>query len=205
MKRLLQFISSSHGLSTSLGVLITCQSLLAGGVGLRLMFYYPVADVDELLRGGHVFHRAHALHGCRKPLIYLTTTAGSQKGCEAVVIYGVMAKADSGPLTGAGRGWAKIKLLQTELPQYLTNRPDQFGIMRQMLHVRNGTYYLGLTNGVYKFQNKIDLFDFQRGDWDVFYSRTSARRMRPRRQLAGLERLARHGCRWWRRSATTPI
>ena len=72
---------------------------------------------------------------------------------------------------GAGNSYAKQVNLPTDNPQYLTNRPDQFGVVRQMLHVRNGTYYLGPANGVYMFQNRIDLFDFQRGDWDVFYTR----------------------------------
>ena len=47
---------------------------------------------------------------------------------------------------GAGNSYAKQVNLPTNNPQYLTHRPDQFGVVRQMLHVRNGTYYLGPGN-----------------------------------------------------------
>ena len=57
-------------------------------------------------------------------------------------------------------------------PQYLTMRPDEFAVTRQMVHVRNGTYYLGFTNGLYNWQNQTLLFDFVRGDWDYIYSRS---------------------------------
>jgi hypothetical protein len=55
-------------------------------------------------------------------------------------------------------------------PQYLTMRPDEFAVRRQMVHVRNGTYYLGYTNGLYNWQNQTLLFDFSRGGWDLVYS-----------------------------------
>ncbi len=55
-------------------------------------------------------------------------------------------------------------------PQYLTMRPDEFAINRQMIHVRNGTYYLGFANGQFQWRNQVMLFNFTRGGWDLIYS-----------------------------------
>ncbi|MEI7899826.1 MAG: cadherin-like beta sandwich domain-containing protein [bacterium] len=113
------------------------------------------------------------------PYLVLTGTCRSTHGCEACLMFGGASRANFSPFDwsiyydtgGAGNSYAKQVDLPNDNPQYLTHRPDQFGVIRQMLHVRNGTYYLGPTNGVYMFKNTIDLFNFQRGDWDEFYTR----------------------------------
>src|ERR1039457_2171007 len=49
-------------------------------------------------------------------------------------------------------------------------RPDEFAVTRQMVHLRNGTYYLGFADGQYQWQNQVMLFNFNRGGWDLVYS-----------------------------------
>lgn len=105
--------------------------------------------------------------------LYLTSTCRAQLGTESLVEY-------SGPNEAAfwiydwardsSSRWQVMMDLPIAHPQYLTTRPDEFAITRQMVHVRNGTYYLGFADGQYQWQNQVLLFNFNRGDWDLIYS-----------------------------------
>ena len=55
-------------------------------------------------------------------------------------------------------------------PEYLSMRPDEFANVRQMCHIRNGTFYQGFSGGLYQWMNKVWLFNFSCGDWDFVYS-----------------------------------
>lgn len=104
--------------------------------------------------------------------LYLTSTCRAQLGTESLIRYEYedalqfwiydWSQAPDNP-------W-QVSIGLTSNPQYLTTRPDEFAVTRQMVHVRNGTYYLGFTNGLYNWQNQTLLFDFVRGDWDYIYS-----------------------------------
>jgi hypothetical protein len=105
--------------------------------------------------------------------LYLTSTCRAQLGTESLVAYENEDEAQfwiyDWSLPTNNR-WRVFIDLPTDNPQYLTIRPDEFAVTRQMVHVRNGTYYLGITNGLYNWQNQTLLFDFVRGDWDYIYS-----------------------------------
>jgi len=109
--------------------------------------------------------------------LYLTSTCRAQLGTESLVAY----ESSSGPefwifdwsqYSAATNPlpWEVAFDLPSSRPQYLTTKPDEFDIKRQMVHVRNGTYCLGFSNGLYTWQNQTLLFDFVRGDWDLIYS-----------------------------------
>ena len=105
--------------------------------------------------------------------LYLTSTCRAQLGTESLIEYNGpneaafwiydWAKAPTDP-------WQVMMDLPIAHPQYLTMRPDEFAVMRQMVHIRNGTYYLGFSNGQYQWQNQVMLFNFNRGGWDLIYS-----------------------------------
>ena len=69
-----------------------------------------------------------------------------------------------------GNPWQVMIDLPTSNPQYLTTRPDEFAIERQMVHVRNATCNTGFVGGLYQWENQTMLFDFNRGGWDLIYS-----------------------------------
>ena len=103
--------------------------------------------------------------------LYLTSTCRSQLGTESLIAY------TPGPNEAAFwiYDWAQAQWqvamdLPLAHPQYLTTRPDEFAINRQMIHVRNGTYYLGFANGQFQWRNQVMLFNFTRDDWDLIYS-----------------------------------
>jgi hypothetical protein len=105
--------------------------------------------------------------------LYLTTTDRAQLGTESLVAY----QGDNEPgfwiydwAQPDGSQWQMFLNLPTDNPQYLTTRPDEFAVTRQMTHVRNGTWLLGFSGGQYLWKNEVYLFDFNRGDWDVVYS-----------------------------------
>jgi len=105
--------------------------------------------------------------------LYLTSTCRAQLGTESLIAY-------AGPNEAAFwiYDWARSEENRWQVrmdlpianPQYLTMRPDEFAVTRQMVHVRNGTYYLGFSGGKYQWKNQVMLFNFNRGDWDLIYS-----------------------------------
>ena len=105
--------------------------------------------------------------------LYLTSTCRAQLGTESLIEF-------NGPneaafwiydwAQAAANRWQLFMNLPNDHPEYLTQRPDEFAVTRQMIHVRNGTYYLGFANGQYQWQNQVMLFNFTLGDWDLIYS-----------------------------------
>jgi autotransporter-associated beta strand protein len=167
-----------RGLITCLAVLTSCQLLPAGGNAASFNARPLEPWKDSCVADMYYFVPTRA--GTSLPYLVFTNSCRSSHGCEAVLQYGGDSEAHFIPFdwsiyydTGGGGGYVVGKQinLPTANPQYLTSRPDQFGVVRQMLRVRNGTYYLGPADGLYKFRNQIDLFDFVRGDWDVFHTR----------------------------------
>ena len=166
----------TRGLVTCLAVLASCQSLLAGGDAAS----FNARPLDPWTNScvADMYYIVPTRAGTNLPYLVFTNSCRSSHGCEAVLQYGGDSEAHFIPFdwsiyydTGGAGGYARQINLPTDNPQYLTQRPDQFGVVRQMLRVRNGTYYLGPADGKYKFRNQIDLFDFVRGDWDVFHTR----------------------------------
>lgn len=104
--------------------------------------------------------------------LYLTSTCRAQLGTESLVEYDHNNEAQFWIYDWAqsGNRWVVMIDLPTANPKYLTTRPDEFAIPRQMIHVRNGTYYLGYAAGQYQWQNNVMLFNFTRSDWDVVYT-----------------------------------
>ena len=101
--------------------------------------------------------------------LYLTATCRAQKGTESLIAY----------WSSSSPSFAVYDWSQPDNPwqvsidvaaNYLTQRPDEFGVTRQMTHIRNGTYYMGMTNGQYRFENQVMLFDFHRNGWDLMYA-----------------------------------
>ncbi|HTR41661.1 MAG TPA: hypothetical protein VMH87_08610, partial [Pseudomonadales bacterium] len=143
-----------------------------GGWGYGFIFYSDalywtnstVADyyvVAPTLLGGYVQY------------LYLTSTCRAPLGTESLVEYENNRECffmvyDWARYPALPNPWVVVMDLPGN-PQYLTTRPDEFGVMRQMVHLRNGTYYLGF-NGIYNWQNRVMLFNFNRGDWDLIYS-----------------------------------
>jgi hypothetical protein len=105
--------------------------------------------------------------------LYLTSTCRAQLGTESLIEYSGENEAQFWIYDwsqAATNPWQVTVDLPTDNPQYLTTRPDEFAVERQMVHVRNGTAYLGFSGGQYNWQNHVMLFDFARGDWDLVYS-----------------------------------
>jgi len=107
--------------------------------------------------------------------LYLTSTCRAQLGTESLVAYNESSGDpqfwiyDWSLEEQTGQGWEVMFDLPSN-PQYLTMRPDEFAITRQMVHVRNGTYYLGFSKGLYNWENQTLLYNFTRGGWDFIYS-----------------------------------
>lgn len=108
--------------------------------------------------------------------LYLTSTCRAQLGTESLIAYEGNNEAQfwiydwDDVSTNAANPWPVMIDLPTSNPQYLTMRPDEFAITRQMVHIRNGTYYLGVTNSLYGWENQVMLFNFSRSNWDIVYS-----------------------------------
>lgn len=108
-------------------------------------------------------------------LLYLTSTCRAQLGTESLISYDGNSEAqfwiyDWSQKALGNNPWTVMMDLPTLHPQYLTTRPDELTISRQMAHIRNGTYYLGYSNGLYNWQNETFLFDFAKGNWDLIYT-----------------------------------
>jgi hypothetical protein len=106
--------------------------------------------------------------------LYLTSTCRAQLGTESLIWYNEEDPAAfwiyDWSQNSANRWQAGIDYLPTAHPEYLTQRPDEFNISRQMCHIRNGTFYQGFAEGLYNWQNQVMLFNFSRGGWDLIYS-----------------------------------
>jgi hypothetical protein len=105
--------------------------------------------------------------------LYLTSTCRSQLGTESLIYYGDENEAQFWIFDWSqapASPWQAGIDLPSDNPQYLATRPDEFAVARQMVHVRNGTWYLGYSGGQYNWENQVMLFDFIRGDWDLVYS-----------------------------------
>ena len=101
--------------------------------------------------------------------LYLTSTCRAQKGTESLIAYW-SSRSPSFSVYDWSQPNDPWQVQIGMAANYLTQRPDEFGITRQMAHIRNGTYYLGKTNGQYRFENQVMLFDFQRNGWDLMYA-----------------------------------
>jgi hypothetical protein len=106
--------------------------------------------------------------------LYLTSTCRAQLGTESLIWYNAQDQAGfwiyDWSQNSSNRWQAGMDNLPTTHPEYLSQRPDEFGISRQMCHLRNGTSYVGLAGGSYHWQNQAMLFNFRRGGWDLIYS-----------------------------------
>jgi hypothetical protein len=104
--------------------------------------------------------------------LYLTSTCRAQLGTESLISYFEQAEASFWVYDWAqGNHWqVGLDNLPATHPEYLTMRPDEFGLSRQMCHIRNGTFYQGLSGGLYHWQNQVMLFNFSRDGWDLIYS-----------------------------------
>ncbi len=106
--------------------------------------------------------------------LYLTSTCRAQMGTESLIWYNEQDPASfwvyDWAQNSANRWQAGLDNLPATHPEYLTLRPDEFGISRQMCHIRNGTFYQGPAIGLYQWQNQVMLFNFSRGGWDLIYS-----------------------------------
>jgi len=162
-------------LITLLGVLVFCPSLRAGdnaaSFNPRPLEPWKESSIVDM------YYFVPTRAGTDLPHLFFTSSCRSFRGCEAVIQYKGNNEANLAAFDWsvfhekAGHPYAKTVNLPSHIPQYLTQRPDQLGVVRQMIRIRNGSYYLGPADGKFKFRNQIDLFDFERGDWDVFYSR----------------------------------
>jgi hypothetical protein len=104
--------------------------------------------------------------------LYLTSTCRAQLGTEALVGYFGQSSAAFWIFDwslSSNKWQAGFELPETH-PEYLTRRADEFGNVRQMCHIRNGTFLKGFSEGQYSWENRIWLFNFQRKDWDLLYS-----------------------------------
>ena len=100
--------------------------------------------------------------------LYLTSTCRLQLGTESLIYYGNENEAQFWVFDWSqapASPWQAGIDLPSDNPQDLTTRPDEFAVARQMVHVRNGTWYLGYSGGQYNWENQVMLFDFIRGDW----------------------------------------
>lgn len=120
--------------------------------------YYVIAPTDL---GGSVSY------------LYLTSTCRAQLGTESLVAYDGTSDPQFWIYDWAqptNSRWQVTLDLPYSGPQYLTNRPDEFGVDRQMIHLRNATLYLGSNAGSCSWRNRVMLFDFAQGGWDLVYS-----------------------------------
>jgi hypothetical protein len=104
--------------------------------------------------------------------LYLTSTCRAQLGTEALVSYYSQNQAGFWVFDWSlpSNQWQVGITLPGSHIQYLTTRADEFANPRQMCHVRNGTFLTGFAAGLYTWENKVWLFNFPRGDWDLLYS-----------------------------------
>jgi hypothetical protein len=143
-----------------------------GGVGYGYYFYSnALLWTNSTVADYYVI--APTLPGQNVSDLYLTSTCRAQLGTESLIAYDGSDEAAFWIYDWAqpaSNRWQVMMDLPIAHPQYLTVRPDEFGVMRQVIHVRNGTYYLGFDQGQYQWQNRVWLFNFNRGGWDLIYS-----------------------------------
>src|ERR1019366_4786244 len=143
-----------------------------GGVGYGYYFYnYSLLWTNSTIADYYVV--APTFLGGNVYYLYLTSTCRAQLGTESLVEYNNENEAQFWIYDWArptNSRWQMMIDLPTSYPQYLTMRPDEFAVTRQMVHLRNGTYYLGFADGQYQWQNQVMLFNFNRGGWDLVYS-----------------------------------
>ena len=105
------------------------------------------------------------------PDIFLTSTCRAQLNTESLVWYLAQNEASFWVFDWARTSHWQVGInLPGDHPEYLANRPDEFANTRPMCHIRNGTYYLGISHSLYQWRNRVLLFNFPRGDWDLVYS-----------------------------------
>lgn len=144
-----------------------------GGVGYGFYFYYySLLWASSTVADYYVI--APTYLGQPVSYFYLTSSCRAQLGTESLISYAGSGEAQFWIFDWSqanGNPWQVMIDLPTANPQYLTIRPDEFGVTRQMVHIRNGTYYEGFSGGLYHWENRVMLFNFVRGAWDLVYSR----------------------------------
>jgi hypothetical protein len=143
-----------------------------GGVGFGYYFYdNALLWTNSTIADYYVI--APTLLGQPVSYLYLTSTCRAQLGTEALVEYDATSAVAFWIYDwaqAAANRWQLFMNLPIDHPEYLTKRPDEFAFTRQMVHLRNGTYYQGFADGQFQWQNQVMLFNFNRGDWDLIYS-----------------------------------
>jgi len=106
--------------------------------------------------------------------LYLTSTNRSNLGAEAHIGYWLPNQQAFFRVYDwarpEGDRWQALLWLPLGHPEYVTDRPDEFGAVRQMCRIRNGTIYLGMSGSDYLWRNEALLFNFDLGLWDLVYS-----------------------------------
>lgn len=103
--------------------------------------------------------------------LYLTSTCRAQLGTEALISYYAQNPAGFWVFDWSmtNNQWQVGINLPDSHPEYLVNRFDESGYRRSMCRVRNGTFLTGFSGNQYTWENRVWLFNFQRGDWDLLY------------------------------------
>ncbi|MGA9780396.1 MAG: hypothetical protein ACLPRE_08145 [Limisphaerales bacterium] len=144
-----------------------------GGVGYGFYFYnYSLLWTKSTVADYYVI--APTYLGQSVSYFYLTSSCRAQLGTESLIAYEGTGEAQFWIFDWSqanGNPWQVMIDLPTANPQYLTMRPDEFGVTRQMIHIRNGTYYEGFSGDLYHWENQVMLFDFVQDTWDLMYSR----------------------------------
>lgn len=144
-----------------------------GGVGYGFYFYYyRLLWTNSTVADYYVV--APNYLGQSVSYFYLTSSCRSQLGTESLIAYQGTSQPQFWVYDWSQANttpWQVMIDLPTGNPQYLTMRPDEFGVTRQMVHIRNGTYYVGYYGGLYHWQNLVMLFNFVYPSWDLVYSR----------------------------------
>jgi len=143
-----------------------------GGVGYGYYFYDGAMLWTNSTVADYYLVAPNSL-GQSVSYLYLTSTCRAQLGTESLIAYSGVNEAAFWIYDWAQAAtapWQVMMDLPVAHPQYLTQRPDEFGVTQQMVHVRNGTFSLGVANGQFQWQNRVWLFDFSRGDWDLIYA-----------------------------------
>ena len=143
-----------------------------GGVGYGFYFYNSALLWTNSTTADY-YIIAPTYSGGNVSFLYLTSTCRSQLGTESLVAFSGMNEAGFWIYDWAqpaANRWQVMIDLPAAHPEYLMTRPDEFGIPRQMVHVRNGTYYTGYAAGQYQWRNRVQLFNSVSGGWDLIYS-----------------------------------
>jgi hypothetical protein len=151
----------------------TNRPAVPGGVGYGYYYYDPaLLWTNSTVADYYVITPTFLGQGVS--YLYLTATCRSKLGVEALVKYG----ASVNPAQFWVYDWSRPESNRWQVtidlpiahPEYLALLPDEFAVIRQMIHLRNATCCLGFTGGEYQWRNSVWLFNFNRGDWDLIYS-----------------------------------